>query len=377
MFTKTVEHTTKSLGVLIKDIAYPQNFTELPQESNHYGVEIEVENITKALPKSKGWSIKNDGSLRNKGVELVFTGPQDYETTLQLLKKAERNLSIDGLRPDFNERTSVHVHMDFSLKSYREFVLFITLFYIVEDAIFRRSAGESREGNPYCVTLAQMPAMIKSICSMVRTLQVFPSGFDRYGNLNFVSLSRFGTLEVRCHRGTRSAKELTAWINVLEELQQTVLRGYNHPSDILEHISGEGPLEYLEQVLPVTNEYVRSMNPDDGGQLSSDQLLGMLWDGIDRVQPIAYSYEEVKERVPKKNYKRGAVLKEYDDVNMEQLDDYFHVREPRYNREFALMWDRLDNLPAADREGPQQEPAPDINIEERAQIIRNRGPMRR
>ncbi|MFW3388497.1 UNVERIFIED_CONTAM: hypothetical protein RF648_21140, partial [Kocuria sp. CPCC 205274] len=74
------------------------------------GVEIELENLAIEHPSFRYWTAKNDGSLRNNGMEFVCSHPWGG---VDLYNAA---VEIDGFlfgnNPDDTWRCSTHVHVD-------------------------------------------------------------------------------------------------------------------------------------------------------------------------------------------------------------------------------------------------------------------------
>lgn len=183
------------------------------------GIEVEVEKSPRdemaELPP--GWSAKIDDSLRNMGVEFVtefgyrlvdaswlLNGLQKY---IQKWRKEQPEFF------EFNERTSVHVHIDIRKLSPDDLKNLIILYTLFEDSLFEL-AGEHRKHGVFCVPLRYVAMSELNQYSLTK----FIVGWEKYCAMNLKRLRDFGTVEFRHMEGTCDYDRLFTWICILGRL---------------------------------------------------------------------------------------------------------------------------------------------------------------
>ena len=202
---------------------------ELPHVPNHsVGIEIEAERCSglgdRTWP-SNVWSIKQDGSLRNHGVEFISPAIQTEECR-EMLGFLFGYLDHLGVEPDFSWRTSIHVHLDVTSLSVEEFRNFLLTYFVFEDCLFEFANPGRRETNIFCTPINranfyalsefissenQLPLLRESLASLAREVK-------KYSALNLLHLWDFGTVEFRHLRGTDDLPFLCRWIDLLLKL---------------------------------------------------------------------------------------------------------------------------------------------------------------
>lgn len=273
------------------------------------------------VPASKYWTGVHDGSLRNYGIEYILKEPLSYDETLVALDEFKRVFK-DVPFLEKQPGTSVHVHLNFQNRTLLELASFITTFSLVENLLTEFS-GLSRRSNlfarPHRVAEMQLDtniSMFKRINRGEPTGFVLDEGMNKYAVLNLASLSKLGTAEVRCFRGTTDTDEIKRWVTILHSVYKSALSLkspkelvslYRHVGvDLVKTILGPSyPFRYTDgwENLVRRNEYymVRYANAVDdwsmfgskyGGTKSrskkkdSDETLapGMIsWDALDTV----------------------------------------------------------------------------------------------
>ena len=186
------------------------------------GIEIEAENVhatSEAIPN--GWLMTTDGSLRNRGVELVSQLPirsaggveAKVGRACAMLQEHDATTSI---------RTGIHVHVnmqDITLAKLRN----ILLAYALAEPALYAYCGEDRENNPYCIPWYDAPDALVSysrFChsphSPVLIRRVV--GVNKYSGLYIGPLGRFGTIEFRHLPTTLDPRRVIEWVNILQNL---------------------------------------------------------------------------------------------------------------------------------------------------------------
>lgn len=193
------------------------------------GIELEYENF-RSRPGAFGkgyWMAVEDGSLRSteegEPYELKLRMPLSGADLTQALSdmavylRGRRNISV-------SPRTSLHVHMDVREMPVDKLCMLVVLFAIFERPLFRY-CGADREGNNFCLPLAAAEAALNSIDfeQMVENLDRVVRYIPKYSALNLGAIRRFGSVEFRCHPGTRDMDRVREWVNILMCLKRAAM----------------------------------------------------------------------------------------------------------------------------------------------------------
>ena len=176
------------------------------------GIEIEVENITNSLHPLAYWDVKADGSLRNNGVELVSVPLQIKQ--VQLALEHVYNVLTEHNKPDFSNRTSVHIHVNCRDLTQNQIYNFILLYALFEKH-FYSLAGNKRMNSIFCVPLFRTN-QLNVIDNVVYELS---PNWHKYCGINLLPLYQnqvtqgYGTIEFRHLYGTSNQREILEWIN--------------------------------------------------------------------------------------------------------------------------------------------------------------------
>ncbi len=176
------------------------------------GIEIEVENITNSLHPLAYWDVKADGSLRNNGVELVSVPLQIKQ--VQLALEHAYKILTENNKPDFSNRTSVHIHVNCRDLTQNQIYNFILLYALFEKH-FYSLAGNKRMNSIFCVPLFRTN-QLNVIDNVVYGLS---SNWHKYCGINLLPLYEnhvtrgYGTVEFRHLYGTSNQREILEWIN--------------------------------------------------------------------------------------------------------------------------------------------------------------------
>ena len=187
------------------------------------GIEIEVENMKNYFETPPYyWSVKEDNSLRNNGVEFVSIPLRGYQVEYAL------DLFVNTINstntPEFTPRTSVHIHLnarDMTPNQVRCLVLLYTIF----EKHFFHIAGTKRESSIFCVPFYktvgyQRPSTLIEQGNL--------SGWHKYNALNLGTLlgtnqlPMYGTVEFRHLYGTQDKITIINWINNILKLRIAV-----------------------------------------------------------------------------------------------------------------------------------------------------------
>lgn len=210
--------------------------------SGDFGIEVEVEgkDIKDYVVGVDGevstfWASEGDGSLRGEeSMEYVLNQPVVKEELPLALYDLEHSMTFNGTTVDESERTSVHVHINYTNNTIAEVINTCILYYMVEEALFK-FCGEFRKNNFYClpVTDAQYPIeFLKTLASRPSKCRL--TNFDelRYSALNLAALKKYGSLEFRGLRGTTDANTILQWCRILYSIKEAAC-SYDNPKEIL------------------------------------------------------------------------------------------------------------------------------------------------
>lgn len=154
------------------------------------------------------WTVKGDGSLGPRGVEVTSPALSGDEG-LEQIRTATRVFTQLGMTVD--RTCGTHVHHDAS--------------DLTVDDIKRVARGWSRnqriidwfvapsrrqQTDGFCRPLDSSDLARLDRCSTLE--QIRNARFDRYRTLNLAAYAKFGTLEVRQHQGTISYEKVATWI---------------------------------------------------------------------------------------------------------------------------------------------------------------------
>jgi len=271
------------------------NSLVLPE--TYLGLEFEVENCAFSentilpRPLSAYWTIKKDGSLRNGGMEFVFTEPLFGQDVVQAVnafidyrEKSQITTSI---------RTGMHVHLDMREVSLENLISFTALYTLLEPMIFKW-VGNNREESIYCVPFYYSDEAIKQATSILTALihddilyQAAPESnrftskkvsdnFERYAGLNMQALGRFGSVEFRHMPMTFSKQLIMGWINIILAIKKESLA--ISPAELRSRISA-GRLN--------VNSVVNSLGPAVRG------VLGHIPVSREQSLRVCYSAQEI------------------------------------------------------------------------------------
>lgn len=176
------------------------------------GIEVEVENITQVVPLQAFWESKSDGSLRNNGVEFV-SHPLQVKHIQHAIEHLYTALHLNN-KPDFSNRTSIHIHVNCRDMTQDEVYNFVLLYAIFEKH-FYSVAGTKRMNSIFCVPLFRTNELNRAS----QLIYEFQPYWHKYCGLNLLPLvdnngqRGYGTIEFRHLFGTTDTQKIYNWIN--------------------------------------------------------------------------------------------------------------------------------------------------------------------
>jgi len=192
------------------------------------GVEIEVEGAYD-VREITGWRREGDGSLRDGGLELVFSQPKRGPAAQTAIRRAINELVRARARTSY--RTSIHVHCDVESAQLRTkgLIRAIALYILLERALFAWE-GNNRECNNFCVPMYKASTVLSDFARIVQMppelrrdeMSTFES--SRYNALNLHALYKFGTLEFRHMLTDFNYSRVITWINLVTSIMGAAAR---------------------------------------------------------------------------------------------------------------------------------------------------------
>lgn len=233
----------------VKDWIEGQQGTPLEKVEADLGIEIEVEGEN--LPSRVGelWRVDRDGSLRGESYEYV-SKPIKYNelsSTLNQLKDAYRRT---GAVVHESIRAGVHVHRN--VQDFTPVQLFnLSISYFAIEDLLMKWAGESREGNHFCLRAKDGEFVLFQLQRVAdtRSIKYLNTDTIRYCSLNLFSLFKYGTVEFRGMRGTANLDAIKLWTEMVYALTENSKR-FLDPLDIIMSMSGNGEDSFLRTLLP-------------------------------------------------------------------------------------------------------------------------------
>lgn len=177
------------------------------------GIEVEVENQAHRRPSNQVWTVTDDGSLRNGGVEFISRPiPAEYAPA------ALKHLFHGDFDQEycFSPRTSVHVHINMQDVQSEKVIDLLMIYGLFEKALFR-FVGKARWKNIYCTPVTETNLLVNLASRGLRM------HWEKYTGFNLLPLQEKGTVEFRHMHGTIDVKKLSVWVDMIAHLKAYVL----------------------------------------------------------------------------------------------------------------------------------------------------------
>jgi hypothetical protein len=196
------------------------------QKGTLFGVEIEVEDAAGAeeLP---GWTLTHDGSLRNNGMEYIFSKGYNYSTSHKLLTQWAEYAARTKFK--HNYRTSLHIHANVADLNMNQLLGLFCTYYVLEPMFFDDGRWES----PYCIPITEASCYLTSAISCLTH-----NDGDYLGNLGIMDykymalgtcrLMDLGTFEFRMFTGANDAAHLIKRLDYVNLLVNAARTQFEH-----------------------------------------------------------------------------------------------------------------------------------------------------
>jgi len=196
---------------------YPDGFLENPRDHNSRPITVYD------TPMIVDWEANSDGSLRDFGMEFILKEPLFYLDAVAALDdfgvKTKTVKFLEG-----TPSTSVHVHVNMAEETLLTMANFIVAYALYENLLLEYS-GESRRSNLFALGIRSAEGSLHNILKLFTGANegkyqalVHSESYVKYAALNIATLARFGSIEIRCFRGTTNVKEIQEWLSIINKL---------------------------------------------------------------------------------------------------------------------------------------------------------------
>lgn len=274
--------TNKALNMRLSDMLKWQR-----SPKGEIGIEVEVEGS--GFPDLfenpiANWEYHADGSLRG-GAEYVIKNPVSRENVASALDTLAKGLAKAKLK--FSGRTSIHVHVNVQRLTLRQWINYIVLYCILEEALVDVVSPE-RAGNKFCLRFKDAEAPLELVCEMLQSQYIsvrdyFGGRNQKYAGMNLQATVGFGTCEFRSMRGNLDTKFINDWAQLLVYLRDVAEKTLE-PGELVLSLSKMGPREFIRSVLPGDNTITEAV-------LNLEGVDQKIMDGVRLAQDVAYAVE--------------------------------------------------------------------------------------
>lgn len=209
------------------------------QFTSNVGIEVEVERFNWNAPQNLShWQFTSDSSLRDNGAELIsriLSGRNVYRAVHDLSEYFSEQQGDAA----FNERTSLHVHIDITDLTVNQLKNMVYLCIGLEPLLMQ-CVHSSRRNNNFCLEVKAANEVTNRLGRMFRATsesgfvermsRISPSGF-KYAATNFANMARLGTIEFRMHHGTADKATILRWVGLLCKIKRVAV-SYESVSEI-------------------------------------------------------------------------------------------------------------------------------------------------
>lgn len=266
------------------------------------GIEIEMEgdNLVHEEGTIKHWKVTEDGSLRGESAEYVLRKPVFREDVKEVLQDLQENLRTYGstLRPSDN--CGIHIHINCQQMTFKQVLNYAVLYYILEDLLVK-FCGETREGNLFCLRAKDAEQVLNAMydCAMQGSFRRMQHEHFRYAAFNVTSLSKYGSVEFRAMRSVADFSIINTWVEMLLKIKDAAF-SFQTAREIVETLSFNGSRNFADRILGPYAELI-----------STDDMEGLIVDGVRRVQDIAFVDVPDKAAAPMPISLTGATIVNY------------------------------------------------------------------
>lgn len=218
------------------------------------GVELEVEGFPNPPRRMRYWSLHQDGSLRNNGIEFVFSSPLGGQDIFAAI--SELDSLLFNSKPDLNIRCSTHVHVDVRDMTIPQIKRFFLAYAYYEAFLFRQS-GFYRFKSNFCVPLAKAEGMVEILSrhwshgNQRDFLRYVQGNWDKYCSINMIPMGNYGSVEFRMSEAKSRKGQMLRLVNRFLALKELAMGTDLEDTAFLQHI----------RELPIKQVFRKGLNP--------------------------------------------------------------------------------------------------------------------
>lgn len=206
------------------------------------------------------WYVTEDGSLRDFGREFVLKNPLDYGLAMSALESWGTALKSVKFNKDA-PATSVHVHMNVTEMTLIQLANLLCLLIFFENLLTEFS-GDIRRSNTFARPIRCADTAVENFQSLISSLELgkrealkFNEQHTKYGVINLATIHTYGSVEIRCFRGTTDYVQIQDWLTILNRIYKFA------------KIPGLTPLAFYETYQDITTEIVDRVFGSDAPKL--------------------------------------------------------------------------------------------------------------
>lgn len=252
------------------------------------GVEVEVERWNGHAPDGKYlWQQHNDDSLRNGGREFVL-GPVCGQQVTDGLRALFATAKEQGW--EANARTGIHIHVDASVKGVLFPYYFTSVYLMVEHALYGY-AGEWRRWCNFCHSFEDAEESLLSLrkmllCTDQKSYIKAANDMHRYAGLNFNSLAKHGTMEVRILCTSFDYQYVLNWINFIMSIYKLAEELESKEQNIVDVYKDLGPDRMVRRIFSRDDVYAAIEPHVKAAEVRRGLLRAKLIDVVDEARVL-------------------------------------------------------------------------------------------
>ena len=208
------------------------NSSLLFNNNRYVGVEWEVENFSRGYQAPDNIRIVPEGSLRDNGMELIFSDPLRGSRMVDAISGIDEALQDQSWT--FSDLTSTHIHFDVRDLTVVETGILCTCLAFLEDELYNISSSQSRKNNHFSTPAIKSTQFWGHVLHLTNGSRL-TSNPSRYMNVNLASILKFGSIELRHFVGGLDKDTLLRIINLVHRLIDDVVE---HQFDIFKNVGG-------------------------------------------------------------------------------------------------------------------------------------------
>lgn len=258
----------------------PKNGYRLPR-SGHLEKIISPE--TKAM-----WTIVEDHSLRNGGMEYIFSQPVKQAELEGMLKGLFEAFTTSSCPIENSNRCSTHVHKNVSGRTINQLTSIIVLWAVFEELLIQW-CGEERQTNHFCLSTKDTLSLINQWDQLLR---VGHGNFTRdlkYSALNVLPVWDKGSFEFRCGPAASDWETPFKWATFINTFVDYTCETFENPEQIAFAMSERGGIVIFDEICSKSS-VLKDFRTEVVGTLSYDEFNASCMDGFRNVQKLALGY---------------------------------------------------------------------------------------